>query len=249
MVATTDGGFIPDRLSARVKGYDHGRLEPRRRVLRWMIDNVAFRFLVKLDRVEGVEHIPVDGPGIVMINHIAFVDPIVAMGVMPRNIVPLSKVEAYRYPVFGIFPALWEAIPVHRGEFDRKALRSAMQVLAAGEMVLVAPEGTRGPALQRGKEGVAFLAHRTGAPILPVAIEGTEGFPTLPLSRRWRRPGAVVRFGRPFRFRSGLPRPNREGLRRMTDQAMYVLARMLPEQRRGVYADADTVDLDLIDCA
>ncbi len=248
-MATIDGGFIPDGLTSSAKRYDHARLEPRRRMLRWMIDNVAFRFLVKLDRVEGVEHIPIRGPVIVMINHIAFVDPIVTMGVMPRNVVPLSKVEAYRYPVFGIFPALWEAIPVHRGEFDRKALRSAIQVLEAGEMVLVAPEGTRGPALQRGKEGVAFLAHRTDAPILPVAIEGTEGFPTLPLSRRWRRPGAVVRFGRPFRFRPGLGRPNREGLRRMTDQAMCVLSRMLPERRRGVYAGAECAVLDLVDCA
>lgn len=248
-MATIDGGFLPDRLAGRPKGYDHARMEPRRRVLRWMIDNVAFRFLVKVDRVEGIEHIPVRGPGIIMINHIAFVDPIVTMGVMPRNIVPLSKVEAYRYPVFGIFPALWEAIPVHRGEFDRKALRSAMQVLEAGEMVLVAPEGTRGPALQRGKEGVAFLAQRTGAPILPVAIEGTEGFPTLPLSRRWRQPGAVVRFGRPFRFRTDLGRPNREGLRRMTDQAMCMLARMLPDKRRGVYADAECAEVDLVDCA
>ena len=248
-MATTDGGFIPDRLAGQAKRYDHARLEPRRRVLRWMIDNVAFRFLVKLERVEGVEHIPIHGPAIVMINHIAFVDPIVTMGVMPRNIVPLSKVEAYRYPVFGIFPWLWEAIPVHRGEFDRKALRSAIQVLEAGEMVLVAPEGTRGPALQRGKEGVAFLAHRTGAPILPVAIGGTEGFPTLPLSRRWQRPGAVVRFGRTFRFRPGLARPNRETLRRMTDQAMCVLASMLPEGRRGVYAAAECGKLDLVDCA
>ncbi len=248
-MATTDGGFIPDRFAEAPKGYDHARLEPRRRVLRWMIDNVAFRFLVKVDRVEGVEHVPVSGPGIIIINHIAFVDPIVAMGVLPRNIVPLAKVEAYHYPVFGIFPWLWEAIPVHRGEFDRQALRSAIQVLEAGEMVLVAPEGTRGPALRQGKEGVAFLAHRTGAPIVPVAIEGTEGFPILPLSRRWRQPAAVVRFGRPFRFRAGLGRPNREGLRRMTDQAMCMLARMLPEGRRGVYADADQATLDLVDCA
>ena len=248
-MATTAGGYIPDRLAEAPRGYDHARLEPRRRVLRWMIDNVAFRFLVKVDRVEGVDRVPVSGPGILMINHIAFVDPIVVMGVLPRNIIPLSKAEAYRYPVFGIFPWLWEAIPVHRGEFDRKALRSAIQVLEAGEMVLVAPEGTRGPALRQGKEGVAFLAHRTGAPIVPVAIEGTEGFPILPVSSRWRKPGAVVRFGRPFRFRTSLGRPNRAALRRMTDQAMCMLARMLPEGRRGVYADADRLTLDSIDCA
>ncbi|HET7010870.1 MAG TPA: lysophospholipid acyltransferase family protein [Anaerolineales bacterium] len=216
--------------------YDHARLEGRRRVLRWMIEALAFRLLVKVDGVEGIENLPAQGAALVMINHIAFVDPVVVMGVLPRNVVPMAKIEAFRIPVFGIFPYLWDAIPVRRGEGDRAALRRATDVLRAGEVVLVAPEGTRGPTLGPGKEGVAFLASRAGALVVPTALEGTEGFPSIS-PRRWRQPGATVRLGRPFRFKSTGKRPGRDDLRAMTDEAMYALARMLPERRRGQYSD------------
>ncbi|MCJ7676876.1 MAG: 1-acyl-sn-glycerol-3-phosphate acyltransferase [Anaerolineales bacterium] len=233
--------------SQRRGSYDHARLERRRRILRWMIDRIAFRFLARVDSVEGVANLPATGPAIVMINHIAFVDPVIVLGVLPRSIVPLAKVEAYRVPVFGLFPWLWEVIPVHRGEIDRKALRSAEDVLRAGEIVLVAPEGTRHPTLQRGKEGIAFLAHRTGAPIVPVAVDGTEGFPSLPILPRWRRPGVRIRVGRPFRFRLQPEKPDRDRLRQMTDQAMGVLAAMLPPARRGVYGDLDRLGQEMLD--
>jgi 1-acyl-sn-glycerol-3-phosphate acyltransferase len=214
-----------------------------------MTDNIAFRFLVRIESVQGLENLPARGAAIIMINHIAFVDPVVVLGVLPRNIVPLAKVEVYSYPVFGIFPWLWEVIPVHRGDIDRKALRSAEEVLRAGEVILVAPEGTRHPAMQAGKEGIAFLAQRTGAMIVPVTVEGTEGFPTLPISRRWREPGVQIRVGKPFRLVRHAERPSRETLRRMTDQAMGVLARMLPEGRRGVYGSPEKIETDMLDCA
>jgi 1-acyl-sn-glycerol-3-phosphate acyltransferase len=216
--------------------YEHRRYEARRRVLKWLIRNFALRLLIKLDAVEGVDNVPSKGPGILMINHIAFVDPIVVMGCVPRNVVPMAKIEAYHYPIIGIFPSLWAAIPVRRGEGDRHALRLAMNVLEAGEIILVAPEGTRGPALQSGKEGVAFLAYHTNAPIIPVAIEGTVGFPALyPFG--WNRPGATIRIGASFRLRRQTRRPDRAMLRQMTDEAMGVLAAMLPSERRGVYAE------------
>jgi len=216
--------------------YDHAALEKRRRILRWMIRNIGFRILMRYDGAEGVENFPLQGPAIVMINHIAFVDPVVVMGSLPRNVVPMAKVEAFRIPLWGIFPWLWDVIPVHRETVDRKALRKALDVLDAGEVVLVAPEGTRNPSLQRGKVGVAYLASRTGAPVVPAAVSGTEGFPTLN-PRRLKGPGAYVRIGRPFRFVIETRRPGRDLLRQMTDEAMYVLASMLPPERRGVYAD------------
>jgi 1-acyl-sn-glycerol-3-phosphate acyltransferase len=104
--------------------------------------------------------------------------------------------------------------------------------------------------MQAGKEGIAFLAHRTGAPIVPVTVEGTVGFPTLPIFRRWRGPGVQIRLGKPFRFIRQAERPSRETLRAMTDQAMGVLARMLPEDRRGVYGNTQEIGTDLLDgCA
>jgi 1-acyl-sn-glycerol-3-phosphate acyltransferase len=216
--------------------YDHGRYRFRRRILQWMIRKIAFGLLIKVDGVAGLDNFPTNGPAIIMINHIAFVDPIVVMGCLPRQIVPMAKIEAYHYPMIGIFPRLWDAIPVHRGEFDRSALRKALRVLRAGEVILVAPEGTRGPALGSGKEGIAYLAALSRAPIIPVAIEGTEGFPRLyPFG--WKGPGAFIRIGQPFRYRIGTEHADRALLRTMTDEAMYYLAALLPEKRRGVYCD------------
>jgi 1-acyl-sn-glycerol-3-phosphate acyltransferase len=221
----------------KIEAYNHSRWEFRRRILRFLIRYIGFNVLVKLDRVEGLENVPASGPGILMINHIAFVDPIVVLHIVPRNIVPMAKIEVYDYPVVGIFPRIWNVIPVRRAEVDRRAVRQALDVLKAGELILMAPEGTRGDSLKEAKGGIAYIASRGNAPVIPVAIENTIGFPTTPLSPRWKGPGAQVRFGRPFRFKETGKRPDREELRLMTDEAMYVMASLLPEHRRGVYAD------------
>jgi 1-acyl-sn-glycerol-3-phosphate acyltransferase len=221
------------------KPYDHARLEPMRGFLRFLIKWIGFTLLVKLDGVEGMENVPSQGPAILMINHIAFVDPILVLHVLPRNIVPMAKTEVYDYPLIGIFPKLWQVVPVHREEVDRQAIKQALEILRAGEILLVAPEGTRGTALQEGKEGVAYLASRSGAPVIPVAIQGTPGFPALRFTQAWQTPGAYVRFGHPFCYRPEYERADREQLRKMTDEAMYILAGMLPPALRGVYSDLD----------
>ncbi len=226
--------------------YAHASHERIRRVLRWMITNIGWRWLAKIDRVEGLENLPATGPVILMINHIAFIDPIVVLGNLPRNIVPMAKIEAYRVPVWGFFVWLWNVIPVRRGEADREALARALTVLAAGEIVLVAPQGTRQPSLQQAKEGIAYLAHRSGAPIIPVAVDGTEGFPSVS-RKRWAGPGATVRLGKPFRFKKIEGRLPREALRQMTDEAMYRLAAMLPEGRRGIYGDLSKATSEYIE--
>lgn len=241
------GANLPLNSSNNQADYVHARYERRRRFLRFLIRTIGMNFLAKVDRVDGLENIPRSGPTIVMINHIAFVDPVVLVDVYPRNLVPMAKREVYTYPLINIFPKIWWVIPVDREGVDRQALRKAEKVLAAGEVVLIAPEGTRSPALQEGREGAAFLAVRTGAPILPTAVDQTEGFPTLPFTRRWREPGAVIRFGKPFRYKSLPDRPDRYHLRQMMDEAMIVLARLLPESRRGIYADRVDEELHTIE--
>ncbi len=233
-------------MKTRPKPYDHQSLERRRRVLRWMIDEIAFRWLMRYGGAEGVQNVPKSGSAILMINHVAFVDPIVAMASLPRNIVPMAKVEAFKYPVWGIFPRLWQVIPVHRDEVDRAAIRMALNVLQAGEIILVAPEGTRSPALQQGREGVAYLGMKSGAPVVPTAILDSEGFPTLS-PRRMRGPAARAQFGRPFRFVAPEGNPDRSLLRRMTDEALYQLAAMLPPERRGAYADLSNATTDTLE--
>ena len=217
-----------------------------RRFLRRWVGAFAWRWLAKIDKIEGLENVPAAGPAILMINHIAFIDPIVVLGHLPRNIVPMAKIEVYRIPIAGIFPLLWGVIPVRRGEVDREALMRALAVLEAGEMVLVAPQGTRQKALSSAKEGIAYLAYKSGAPVIPIAIEGTEGFPSLS-KKRWSQPGARVKFGKAFRFKPVVGRLPREALKQMTEEAMYRLAAILPEHRRGIYSDLSKATSDYIE--
>ena len=228
--------------------YDHTRYEPMRRFLRFLM-RILVATIVKVDRIEGVANVPVSGPMILYSNHIAFIDPILIINAVPRNIVPLAKLEAYDYPIVGIFPRLRNVISVQRGEVDRRALRACRQVLEAGEILWIAPEGTRRPALLEAKDGMAYLASQTGAPLLPISVDGTMGQPALPFSRRWREPGVNMVFGRPFHFKPGLGREDRSELGRMTTEAMYVLAEILPPARRGVFSDlshATTTTLEWI---
>lgn len=221
----------------RSKKYNHAEHETTRRFLRFLLKWIGFTVLAKIHKVEGLENVPSEGPAILMINHIALIDPILVLHLVPRNIVPMAKIEVYEYPIIGILPKLWGVIPVRREEVDRRAIQSVMQVIEAGEIALLAPEGTRGPELKQGKEGVAYIASRTLAPVVPVSVSGTIGFPTLPFTKTWRQPGATVKFGRPFIFRKDLQRAGREQLRIMMDEAMYILANLLPPEQRGVYQD------------
>ncbi len=226
--------------------YLHSRWEPVRRSLRFLMRYVGFRYLAKINSVEGAEMVPAKGPGIIMFNHIAFIDGIAILNALKRNAVPLVKDEADAIPFWGIFPALWGAIPIRRGEVDRQALEQALAVLNSGELLLIAPEGHRSPALIEGKEGLAYIAARTQAPIIPAVIDGSEGFPSLD-PKRWSLPGARIRFGRPFRFRFPRGRIPREWLRKMTDEAMYRLASLLPPARRGVYGDLRNATTETIE--
>lgn len=226
-----------DRQKQRiVKRYNHQSWKLRRRFLRFLLRTIGFTLLVRLDRVDGLENIPQDGPVVFIINHIAFVDPITVLYVVERDIVPMAKVEVYDLPFIGIFPKLWGVIPVKRNEVDREAIQKAFQVLKAGECLLVAPEGTRGESLQQGRDGAAYLASRTQAAIVPVSIEGTVGFPVFRTSARWKNPGVSIRFGRPFRYKFEYQHAKGDQLRKMTDEAMFILAGQLPPARRGVYS-------------
>ena len=227
--------------------YDHSKLERKRNILRFMLKNIGFPLLAKVNPAHGLENFPISGPAIVMINHIAFIDPLIVVSSAPRNIVPLAKIEVYEIPVFGIFPRLWEVIPVKRDDVDRSTLKQIFSVLNAGEIILIAPEGTRSPQLKQGKEGIAYIASRSSVPVVPAAVEGTEGFPALRYTKPWHGTGAMVKFGRCFRYRPEFRRASREDLRIMTDEAMYILASMLPPNRRGVYSDSSLDSLQTIE--
>lgn len=201
---------------------------------------VALRLAVKvvLDlRMSGVEHIPASGPVILISNHISFLDPVIVVGLLPRPVIAMSKIENFQDRLLGPLVRAFDAFPVRRGAADHHALHTSLEVLKAGLPLWIAPEGTRSETgqLQRGLEGVAFIATRSGAPIVPMAFIGTPDFKRN--IRRFKRTSVRVIIGPPFYLGQTQPRPRREALAEMTDEAMRRIAALLPPEMRGVYAD------------
>jgi 1-acyl-sn-glycerol-3-phosphate acyltransferase len=177
--------------------------------------------------LEGEELVPRKGPLIVASNHLHFCDPPLLGGVLPRYIRFMAKREAFRFPFGLIFTTAYGAFPVRRQELDRAALRKAEQILSAGGVVGMFPEGHRshGKGLLPAFDGAALIARRSGAPVLPVGVAGTEAvFKTRP---RWP---ITVRVGEPFQALTGCP------LKEATRDMMRRIAALLPERYRGVYA-------------
>jgi len=209
-----------------------------RRVLSALVLRPLALALVCIE-VTGKENVPAE-PLILMINHTNFTDAGVAMVVMlPRETTLFTKAENLHIPVGGLLLRWYGAIPVQRGEPDVAAVRRASQVLREkGSVLLVAPEGTRSHhgRLLPGKNGMAYLATRTGVPILPCAVSGAQYFWSN--ARRLRRTRVGVAIGHPFRLCSQ-GRARGETLDAMTREAMYQLAALLPPEQRGTYADLE----------
>ena len=152
----------------------------------------------RLSRI-GREHVPAEGPVIFASNHRSFLDPFILGLIARRPIYYVAKEELFRHRLLGWVLNALGAFPVRRGTGDEEMVRTAKAILARGDAVLIFPEGTRvrpGP-LGRPKRGVGRLALETGAPVVPVAIIGTEA-----VRNGWRfRPHKVrVRIGRPLTF-------------------------------------------------
>ena len=190
----------------KTRGYNHAEWETKRNFLRWLLRVIGLPLLARVDSVEGVENVPTVGSAIIMINHISFIDPFIVANPLPRNLVALAKMDVCDDPVVGVIPNLLGVIPLKRKEVDRQAVQRCLEVVRAGEMILMAPAGTRGPALRRGVAGIPYLASRSGAPVVPVAVNNTDGFPALRFTKRWNQPGGTVQFGRPFRYHRDLRR-------------------------------------------
>jgi 1-acyl-sn-glycerol-3-phosphate acyltransferase len=157
-----------------------------------------FHIYFRLSRI-GREHIPEEGPVIVASNHRSFLDPFVIATMARRPMYYVAKTELFRSRLQGWLLNALGAFPVDRGAGDADMIETAKAILARGDIVLIFPEGTRvrPGALGQPKRGVGRLALETGAPVVPVAVIGTEA-----IRRGWRiRPHKVrIRAGRALRF-------------------------------------------------
>ncbi len=227
--------------------YQQQRYTAARHLMRdFGLQTVVFHTVISV-KTQGMEHIPPNGPTIVMMNHMGGLDPIVVMGaVEPRFVVPMSKSENFRIPVLGWLMKLWGAYPIRRGEVDRAALQNTVDLLKGGNLVLMAPEGTRQPEMSEGKDGITYVAIKSNAAIVPVGLEGTRAF--IPNLKRLRRTRVTLNFGRAFRFKTdGRERIPRAEMSRMTQEAMYQLAMLVAEYRRGFYRDLSKATTETIE--
>jgi len=203
--------------------------------------------------IEGaIDELPREGPLIIASNHASNLDvPIIGSWLIPRlgrRIHWLGKKELFDWPIIGWVAANGGVHPVDRGGADVDAFRLAQRIVDEGHVLFAFPEGTRSPdgALQEARDGIALLALRTGAPIVPIGISGSDR--VWPKGQRLPHPGGhvTVRIGRPFRPGDELPpATDRSTAKRLTTRLiMSRIADLLPPRQRGVYGAAGGSDGD-----
>jgi 1-acyl-sn-glycerol-3-phosphate acyltransferase len=197
----------------------------------------AARSLARV-RVEGLEHIPTDGPLIIAANHTSMIDPPLIGGwIAPRlgrRPLFLAKASLFVFPIAWLLRS-FGAEPVKAGGGDMGAYRATKAVLDHGGVAAILPEGTRSldGVLAKPRPGVSLLAMRTGTAVLPVGISGADAW--LGRGRRFPSIGTsiTVRIGQPFTLSNPAGMDRRAGLSAADDQLMRRIAALLDERHRG----------------
>lgn len=209
-----------------------------RKFIRWLIITVLD--LIADIQVYNVENVPAQGGFVIATNHIGFLD------------IAMFHYQFDRFDMFIPLAEKWEKngwirflarelnfLFVDRFNPDLKALRKMIVLMETGNSLVIAPEGTRSRTggLIAAKPGVAYLAARSGFPVVPVAITGTEDKVILANLKHLRKSKIILTVGMPFTL-PPLAKVNRDAaLRQSTDEIMCQIAAILPERYRGVYAE------------
>jgi len=196
---------------------------------------VCFNVFGKLN-VVGQEGVLPRGPMIVVANHLSNADPPIISTIIQRKVSFLAKGGLFSNPISAAIFRTLGVYPLGRKGGDYRALIWALNLLKRDGVLGLFPEGARSKTaqLQEGLAGVAYLALKSQAPILPVGIVGTEKIPgfwrvALPLCR------INVRIGQAFTLPILEGKPNPDILRSLTDMIMYRIAELLPREYRGRY--------------
>ncbi|QWK22222.1 lysophospholipid acyltransferase family protein [Thermus antranikianii] len=184
-------------------------------------------------RAEGEENVPREGPVILAANHLSVLDPIVIGAGIRRPVSFLARSELFRLPFLSrLLPRLY-AIPVERGQSDLSAIKGAIRALERGMAFGIFPEGTRSRTgkLQPFKTGVAAIALRTGSPVVPVAVVGTDQ--AWPVGRKLFRLRKAIRviYGKPIPV-PRLSRFTHQELESLTREIEARVRELLPPQYR-----------------
>ncbi len=186
--------------------------------------------------VEDMSKVPAQGPLLIVCNHLSNIDPWIFGGFGPGVLYCMSKRELFNNPIIAWILAGCNCFPIDRGSADRRALRTALDILSRRGRLLIFLEGTRSstPGMRRAEAGVGFLARRSGASILPVGVWGTEA--ALPRGRKFpRRVPIHLSVGPAFTLPDRIPGERRDD-QAVADLIGSRIAELLPPAYRGVYA-------------
>lgn len=208
-----------------------------------LICRLMLRSAARVD-VVGFDDLPRSGPLIVVANHISNADPPLVYGwltsALGRPMHILAKESLFVGPI-GWFLRRYGVTPVKAGGSDIEAYRVARAVLDRGDVLCIFPEGTRSATGVMGepKPGVAMLATRSGVPVLPVGISGSDTF----LGRGKRLPRfrsrITIRAGQPFTLELDAALPRRAAMNAASDDLMRHIAALVDERHRGRFTPAD----------
>lgn len=204
-----------------------------RSIVRFILNLIADVEVIGLDKLP-------EGNFILAANHLGRLDSAILLYAVDREDIIMPVAEKYKnHPLFGAIGRAVNAIWLNRFDADYSAFREILARMEKGGLMVIAPEGTRSKteALQEAKMGVAFLAGRSGYPVLPVALTGTEDRLIIRNLKRFRRSKITAHAGELFRVEVPRGRGREESLRAATDEIMCRIAAKLPEKYRGFYAN------------
>lgn len=195
--------------------------------------------------VEGAEFVPAEGPAIIASNHLSFADHFLMPLKLPRTVFSLAKLEYFtgkgiKGRATAAFFRNVGSVPVDRtgGNAADPAMETSLRLLGEGKLFCLYPEGTRSPdgRLYKGRTGVARLALKSGVPVVPCAMIGTdEVLPTGKMRPKVRK--VEVKFGRPLDFSRYEGMENdRFILRSVTDEIMYEIMKLSGQEYVDMYA-------------
>ena len=193
-------------------------------------------------KVKGRENVPLNGPLIVIANHVHLIDPFLLAFSFPRRIYFMAKEELFRYPFLRSLLRWAGVFPVHRKEAIKemqRILKEVTDVMDRGSILVMFPEGSRSHdgKLRMGKTGAIVIAVRTNASLLPVGIVGTDKIKGI--SWLWKRPGIVINIGEPFKLPPPEGKLNKSQRKSLTDLIMRRIAALLPAEYRGTYLNKE----------
>lgn len=217
--------------------------------MRWFyhIARIAVRitlFLFTSCQLNGMKNIPEKGPLLIIANHLSLADPPLVSVSINRETVFMAKEELFKTRFTNYFIRSFGAFPVRRNRLDKTALKEAERALSSGKVLVMFPEATRSKngGLQKAFPGAAMIALRNGAPIVPIALTGTEkirGFSWM--LHRYR---VKLTVGQPFHLPSANGKTSRQQIAECADLMMEHIAEILPESYRGEYGRTEGHDGD-----